>query len=129
MPCGSTSKATKLTIAGREINEGDVISIDGSTGNVYFGQVPLVEPIMGGAFKEVLGWADEVRRLGVKANADTPEDARRAREFGAEGIGLCRTEHMFMGHDRMAAVQQMILADTEEDRRKSFGCAPAHAGS
>lgn len=113
-------EGNKATIAGREINEGDVISIDGSTGNVYFGQVPLVEPIMGGAFKEVLGWADEVRRLGVKANADTPEDARRAREFGAEGIGLCRTEHMFMGHDRMAAVQQMILADTEEDRRKAL---------
>jgi len=114
-------EGNRASIGGQELNEGDVISIDGGTGSVYLGEVPLVEPTMGESFKEVLGWADEVRKLGVKANADTPEDARRAREFGAEGIGLCRTEHMFMGHDRMTAVQQMILADTEELRRKALG--------
>jgi len=113
-------EGNKAVIGGTELKEGDVISIDGGTGRVYLGEIPLVEPIMGESFREVLGWADEVRRLGVKANADTPEDARRAREFGAEGIGLCRTEHMFMGHDRMAAVQQMILADTEELRKKAL---------
>ena len=100
--------------------EGDIISIDGGTGAVYVGEVPLVEPEMGETFKEILIWADEMRKLGVEANADTPEDAMRAREFGAEGIGLCRTEHMFMGHDRLPVVQKMILADTEEDRRRAL---------
>ncbi|MGI6164073.1 MAG: pyruvate, phosphate dikinase [Bacillota bacterium] len=102
------------------LNEGDIISIDGGTGSIFLGEVPLVEPAMGEAFKEILGWADDMRRLGVKANADTPEDARRAREFGAEGIGLCRTEHMFMGHDRMPVVQKMILAETEELRKEAL---------
>ncbi len=113
-------EANKAFIGGHELNEGDIISIDGGTGNIFHGEVPLVEPDMGESFKEVLKWADDIRTLGVKANADTPEDARRAREFGAEGIGLCRTEHMFMGHDRMAAVQQMILADTKEVRQEAL---------
>jgi pyruvate,orthophosphate dikinase len=113
-------EGNKAVINGTELEEGDVISIDGGTGRVYLGEIPLVEPIMGESFREVLGWADELRKLGVKANADTPEDARKAREFGAEGIGLCRTEHMFMGHDRMSAVQEMILADTEEARKKAL---------
>jgi pyruvate,orthophosphate dikinase len=102
------------------LNEGDIISIDGGTGSVFLGEVPLVEPSMGEEFKEILGWADDIRELGVKANADTPEDSRRAREFGAEGIGLCRTEHMFMGHDRMSVVQKMILAETEELRKEAL---------
>jgi pyruvate,orthophosphate dikinase len=102
------------------LHEGDIISIDGGGGAVYMGEVPLVEPVMGETFKEVLSWADEMRELGVEANADTPEDAVRAREFGAEGVGLCRTEHMFMGHDRLPVVQKMILADSEEDRRRAL---------
>jgi len=102
------------------LEEGDIISIDGGGGAVYLGEVPLVEPVMGETFKEVLSWADEMRELGVEANADTPEDAVRAREFGAEGVGLCRTEHMFMGHDRLPVVQKMILADSEEDRRRAL---------
>ena len=108
------------------LNEGDIISIDGGTGSIFLGEVPLVEPAMGEAFKEILGWADDMRRLGVKANADTPEDARRAREFGAEGIGLCRTEHMFMGHDRMPVVQKMILAETEELRKEALDLSLIH---
>ncbi len=113
-------EGNKAAIGGYELNEGDVISIDGGTGDIFHGEIPLVEPIMGESFKEVLGWADELRILGVKANADTPEDASRAREFGAEGIGLCRTEHMFMGHDRMTVVQQMILAETEALRQQAL---------
>ncbi|HHW17780.1 MAG TPA: pyruvate, phosphate dikinase [Firmicutes bacterium] len=120
-------EALKIDLEGRKayvgnvvLKEGDVVSIDGATGKVYLGQVPLVEPSMGDAFKEILSWADEIRRLGVKANADTPEDARRAREFGAEGIGLCRTEHMFMAADRLPVVQEMILAQTAEERRRAL---------
>ncbi|QUL99472.1 MAG: pyruvate, phosphate dikinase [Candidatus Fermentithermobacillus carboniphilus] len=120
-------EALKIDLEGRKayvgnvvLKEGDVVSIDGATGKVYLGQVPLVEPSMGDAFKEILSWADEIRRLGVKANADTPEDARRAREFGAEGIGLCRTEHMFMAADRLPVVQEMIMAQTTEERRRAL---------
>ncbi|MCG0277540.1 MAG: pyruvate, phosphate dikinase [Thermanaeromonas sp.] len=103
-----------------EVKEGDIISIDGATGNVMLGEVPLIEPQLTGEFKTLLQWADEVRRLKVRANADTPEDARRAREFGAEGIGLCRTEHMFMAVDRLPVVQQMILAKTKEEREEAL---------
>lgn len=103
-----------------EVKEGDIISIDGATGNVMLGEVPLIEPQLTGEFKVLLQWADEVRRLKVRANADTPEDARRAREFGAEGIGLCRTEHMFMAVDRLPVVQQMILAKTKEEREEAL---------
>lgn len=100
----------------RVINEGDVITIDGTSGYVYAGEVPLIPPLLSPEFKKLLGWADEVRTLEVRANADTLNDARKAREFGAEGIGLCRTEHMFMETERLPLVQEMILAETAEAR-------------
>src|SRR5581483_167675 len=93
---------------------------DGGTGNVYLGEIPLVAPQLNEDFETVLGWADELRRLKVRANADTPEDAGRARAFGAEGIGLCRTEHMFFGEERLPVVQEMILADDEPGRRAAL---------
>src|SRR5581483_6610702 len=107
-------------IGGHELREGDVITIDGGTGRVFVGEVPLVEPRLNEDFETVLTWADDVRRLKVRANADTPEDAARAREFGAQGIGLCRTEHMFFGAERLPVVQEMILADSEEGRRAAL---------
>jgi len=106
-------------IAGRELREGDVITIDGGTGRVFIGEVPLVPPQINEDFETILGWADKVRRLNVRANADNPEDAARAREFGAQGIGLCRTEHMFFG-DRLPVVQEMILAESETGRRAAL---------
>jgi len=108
------------TIGGTTLNEGDVITIDGGTGRVFIGEVPLVPPQINEDFETILGWADAVRRLKVRANADNPEDATRAREFGAEGIGLCRTEHMFFGAERLPVVQEMILADTEAGRRAAL---------
>jgi pyruvate,orthophosphate dikinase len=106
----------RFSVAGRTFAEGDVISIDGSSGRVYAGAVELVEPEVSGAFSTLMGWADEVRELGVRANADTPEDARRARSLGAKGIGLCRTEHMFFAAERLPHVQAAILA-IEQDAR------------
>jgi pyruvate,orthophosphate dikinase len=106
----------KLTIGDTVLHEGDTITLDGSTGEVYVGALELVPPQINEDFAAVVGWADDVRRMGVRANADTGEDAARAREFGAEGIGLCRTEHMFMAEDRLPAVREMILADSEETR-------------
>ena len=106
-------------IGEHSLQEGDVITIDGGTGRVFVGEVPLVPPQINEDFETILGWADEQRRLRVRANADNPEDATRAREFGAEGIGLCRTEHMFFG-DRLPVVQEMILADTESGRRAAL---------
>ncbi len=103
-------------VGDRVINEGDVITIDGTSGNVYAGEVPLIPPLLSSEFKQLLCWADEVRTLQVRANADTLKDARKAREFGAEGIGLCRTEHMFMETERLPLVQEMILAETVEER-------------
>ena len=91
----------KATVGKAQIKEGDIISIDGTTGSVYIGSVPLVEPKIGGAFQEILEWADEIKRLGVKANADTPQDAKKARELGAKGIGLCRTGTLFMAAERL----------------------------
>jgi pyruvate,orthophosphate dikinase len=108
------------TLGGRELKEGDVITIDGGTGLVFIGSVPLVAPQINEDFETVLGWADDQRRLRVRANADNPEDAMRAREFGAEGIGLCRTEHMFFGDERLPVVQEMILADAEPARRSAL---------
>ncbi len=102
------------------LKEGDWVSIDGASGSVYLGQVELVEPELGEAFQEILEWADGIRRLGVKANADTPHDALKARELGAHGIGLCRTEHMFMQMDRLPIVQEMIMSETTEDRIKAL---------
>src|SRR3954464_9037449 len=108
------------TIAGQTLREGDVISIDGGTGAVYIGEVPLVPPQINEDFETILGWADELRRLRVRANADTPDDAIRAREFGAQGIGLCRTEHMFWAEGRLPVVREMIMAWGEEERRRAL---------
>ena len=102
------------------LHEGDLIAIDGSTGAVTTGDVPLVPPQVDPHFETVLGWCDELRTLGVRANADTPKDARRARAFGAEGVGLCRTEHMFMAADRQPKMQAMIMADDEAGRRAAL---------
>jgi pyruvate,orthophosphate dikinase len=126
-PCVAGARALKIDLeAGTlragdtELREGDLIAIDGSTGQVTADDVPLSEPDVDPNFDAVLRWADEVRRLGVRANADTPEDARRAREFGAEGIGLCRTEHMFMAADRQPKMQAMIMAESGDDRRAAL---------
>jgi pyruvate,orthophosphate dikinase len=108
------------TLAGQLLHEGDVITIDGGTGRVFVGEVPLVPPQINEDFETILSWADAQRRLKVRANADNPEDALRAREFGAEGIGLCRTEHMFFGDERLPVMQEMILADTESGRRSAL---------
>jgi len=107
----------QFTAGGRTIKEGEFFTIDGSTGNVVFGQVPMIDPEISGDLEELLRWADSIRRLGVWANGDYPHDAERALEFGAEGIGLCRTEHMFMEQERLPVVQRMILAATTEERR------------
>lgn len=109
-----------VTVNGTTINKGDWVTLDGSTGEVFAGQMPTVEPELSGDFAELMSWADEFRRLGVRANADIPRDAKVAREFGAEGIGLCRTEHMFFEGDRIDAVREMIIADTVEDRRAAL---------
>ncbi|MGH7920680.1 MAG: pyruvate, phosphate dikinase, partial [Candidatus Dormibacteraceae bacterium] len=110
------AEAGTLTIGDTVLREGDVITLDGSTGEVFAGALPLIAPQVDEAFSTVVGWADQVRRLGVRANADTGADARKARELGAEGIGLCRTEHMFMDAGRLPAVQRMILADDDRTR-------------
>jgi pyruvate,orthophosphate dikinase len=107
-------------IGDREVREGDLVTIDGSAGIVTLADVPLIAPTMSDAFRRVLDWADEHRRLDVRANADMPEDARRARELGAAGIGLCRTEHMFMASDRLPRMRAMILADGDEARRAAL---------
>jgi len=113
-------KARTLTIGVVELKEGDQLTIDGGTGRVIVGSVPLVAPEIDDNFGTILGWADDIRRLRVRANADTPADAAKAREFGAEGIGLCRTEHMFMAPDRLPVVQEMILASSEKERRSAL---------
>jgi len=121
--CGAIhiDEHAKLFTAGPvTVKEGDYITINGSTGEVILGKVKLVEPELSGEFAEILSWADEFRRLGVRTNADTPHDSKVARDFGAEGIGLCRTEHMFFEGDRIDAVREMILAHTEDDRRKAL---------
>jgi pyruvate,orthophosphate dikinase len=103
-----------------ELKEEDWITIDGGTGNVMIGKVPTIEAGITGEFKTIMEWADEIRRLGIRANADIPRDAKKAREFGAEGIGLCRTEHMFFAPERLPYVVEMIMAETEEERRKAL---------
>ena len=112
--------AKTLSVNGTKLSEGDMIAIDGSAGVVTADDVPLEEPEVSDEFETVLGWADELRTLGIRSNVDTPEDARRAREFGAEGIGLCRTEHMFMASDRQPKMRAMIMAETEEERRAAL---------
>ena len=111
------SKAKVLRIGGRELKEGDILTLDGSTGEVMAGEVPTVQPELAGDFGTLMVWADKVRRLKVRANAETPQDCKVAREFGAEGVGLCRTEHMFFDAARITAVREMILADSEKGRR------------
>jgi pyruvate,orthophosphate dikinase len=110
----------ELKVAGRTVKEGDTITIDGSTGEMMLGEVPTTEPKLSGEFATLMAWADEVRRLGVRANAETPEDAATARRFGAEGIGLCRTEHMFFAPERIVAVREMIMADDPNGRQKAL---------
>jgi pyruvate,orthophosphate dikinase len=112
--------AKTITLGGHKLAEGDVITIDGGTGRVIVGEVDLVPPSINEDFETILGWADDVRRLQVWANADNPEDAAKAREFGAQGIGLCRTEHMFFGEERLPVVQEMILASDEQGRRAAL---------
>jgi pyruvate,orthophosphate dikinase len=114
------TKAKKASLNGHDLGEGDLLTIDGGTGRVILGSVPLVPPQINEDFETILGWADDIRRLKVRANADTPEDAAKAREFGAQGIGLCRTEHMFMADDRLPLVRDMIMASTEEERRRAL---------
>jgi len=109
-----------MTVAGQTFRKGDVITIDGSTGQVLAGRVAMLEPALSGEFATLMGWADKVRRLKVRANADTPNDARVALKFGTEGIGLCRTEHMFFDADRIRAVREMILADDAKGRRAAL---------
>jgi pyruvate, orthophosphate dikinase len=126
-PCVSGAGALRIdytagimSVGGRTFKAGDVITIDGSTGEVLAGRVPMIEPALSGEFAILMGWADATRKLGVRANADTPNDARVALKFGAEGIGLCRTEHMFFDEGRIRAMREMILADDEKSRRAAL---------
>lgn len=113
-------EAKSLTVTGKKYGSDDVISLDGSTGNIYAGSIPTVNAEISGDFQTIMAWANQIRKLKVRANADNPKDAKTAFEFGAEGIGLCRTEHMFFGEGRIRSVREMILADTEEARRKAL---------
>src|SRR6202030_2857534 len=121
-------KTSTMATNGKVVKEGDWLTLDGSEGVVYSGEMPLVTPELPKTFATLMNWVDETRRLGVRTNADTPQDARKAREFGAEGIGLCRTEHMFFtdfehperSHERQRAIQEMILAETREARVKAL---------
>ncbi|MGE5381504.1 MAG: pyruvate, phosphate dikinase [Methylocystaceae bacterium] len=124
-PCVCGCEAIKIsedhfTIGNLQVNKGDIITVDGSTGNVVLGQVPMIDPALTGEFEQLLAWANEFKKMEVRANADTPVDARKSREFGAEGIGLCRTEHMFMAQERLPIVQAMILADNLADRQMAL---------
>ena len=110
----------QFTLAGKTYHEGDWLSLDGSTGNIYDGAMPTVDASVGGDFGRIMAWADKFRRLQVRTNADTPHDAAKARELGAQGIGLCRTEHMFFEGDRIAAIREMICSDTVEQREKAL---------
>jgi pyruvate,orthophosphate dikinase len=126
-PCVAGCEAFKVDLeretvvaSGKTFKKGDVISIDGSTGEIFEGSILKIEPKLSDEFRTLLEWADKTRRLRIRTNADTPEDAQRAREFGAEGIGLCRTEHMFMSQDRLPVVQEMILSHTLDERQKAL---------
>ena len=110
----------KFTLGGKTFHEGDCISIDGTTGNVYEGLIPTVDASIAGEFGRIMGWADKYRKLAVRTNADTPSDAKKARELGAEGIGLCRTEHMFFDPERIFAFREMIVSDTKEEREEAL---------
>ena len=110
----------KFTLGGKIFTEGTEISLDGSTGNIYAGIIPMTDAEIAGEFERIMRWADKFRRLKVRTNADTPTDARKAKDLGAEGIGLCRTEHMFFEKDRIAAFREMICSDTVEEREKAL---------
>ena len=110
----------KFVLAGKTYVEGDYISLDGSTGNIYGEAIPTVHATIGGEFGTIMAWADKFRTLKVRTNADTTADAKKARELGAEGIGLCRTEHMFLEEDRIAAFREMICSDTVEEREAAL---------
>jgi pyruvate,orthophosphate dikinase len=114
------SAAKVMMVRGQKVAEGDIITIDGGTGEVMIGEVPTIQPQLSGDFATLMGWADKVRKLKVRTNAETPLDARTAREFGAEGIGLCRTEHMFFDGERIIAMREMIMAETVEGRKKAL---------
>ncbi|MBD3257491.1 pyruvate, phosphate dikinase [candidate division GN15 bacterium] len=125
--CVSGAEAVRVNVSKKKfqvgsltIKEGEVISLNGSTGEVILGEVPTIDPTLSGEFSELMSWADEIRRLNVRTNADVPRDAKQAVEFGAQGIGLCRTEHMFFAEDRIPIVQRMILADTTEERQAAL---------
>ncbi len=121
--CGDISMDEEnkcFTLAGKTFKEGDFISIDGTTGNIYEGKIPTVDAQIAGEFGRIMGWADKFRKLKVRTNADTPKDAKKARELGAEGIGLCRTEHMFFAEDRIEAFREMICSDTKEEREEAL---------
>jgi pyruvate,orthophosphate dikinase len=127
-PCVAGCEAVSVDLQNKQfkvgeitVKEGDHITLNGSTGEIILGAVPMVEPELSDEFRVLLTWADQIRTLGVRANADTPDDATKAREFGAQGIGLCRTEHMFMATDRLPVVQQMILARNVDERRAALG--------
>src|SRR6202008_3554390 len=113
-------RAQSMTAGGVTLKKGDILTIDGSSGQGLAGRVPMLEPALAGEFATLMQWADAVRKLKVRANADTPADARAAIKFGAEGIGLCRTEHMFFDEDRIRAVREMILAEDEASRRAAL---------
>ena len=117
----------EFSVRGRTFKKGDTVTIDGGTGRVMAGAIALIKPDLSGDFGELMGWADKVRRLKVRANAETPLDARTAVEFGAEGIGLCRTEHMFFEEERIPAVRTMILAERREGPPRGAGKASADA--
>ncbi len=110
----------QFQLAGKTFHEGDWLSLDGSTGKIYDGAIPTVDASIGGEFGRVMAWCDKYRRLQVRTNADTPHDAAQARQFGAQGIGLCRTEHMFFDEDRIPAIREMICSDTVEQREKAL---------
>ena len=111
---------TTFTLGGKTFKEGDWISLDGSTGNIYGERLHTAEAKISGEFERIMNWADKFRDLQVRTNADTPKDARQAKNFGAEGIGLCRTEHMFFDADRIAAIREMIVSETVEQREKAL---------
>ena len=113
-------EAKEFSLGGKTLHEGDFLSIDGSTGNIYYGAIPTSPAAISGDFGRFMGWADKVRKLKVLTNADTPRDAKQGREFGAQGIGLCRTEHMFFEESRIKAMREMIVAETTEDRKKAL---------
>ena len=118
--CGAIVMDKQFVLSGKTYKEGDWISLDGSTGSIYAGAIPTVDASIGGEFGRVMGWADKYRRLQVRTNADTPHDAAQARKFGAQGIGLCRTEHMFFDEDRIPAIREMICSDNVEQREKAL---------